>query len=97
MNKKLPNVFVNKIDREINNTQKLYYSDLRGERKEPVNVMKKINDIFSSIHHVYKSHVRITTNNDVIDTFIVGKSNIYLLTLDNKKIRIPDIIDIEKI
>ena len=32
----------------------------------------------------------------VIDEVIVGKTSIYLLTIDNKKIKITDIIDIEK-
>ena len=59
--------------------------------------MKKINEIFGSLNHVYKSRVRITMNDGIIEEQIVGKTNINLLTIDNKLIKITDILDIEKI
>ena len=41
-------------------------------------------------------YVFATEQDKVIDEVIVGKTSIYLLTIDNKKIKITDIIDIEK-
>ena len=50
-----------------------------------------------SLNHVYKSKVRITMSDGVKEEEIVGKTNINLLTIDNKLIKITDILDIEKI
>ena len=66
-------------------------------RTENVNVYEKINQIFASIHHVYKSNVLIHTRNGEIKTTIVGKSGNYLLTLNGDKINMLDITDIERI
>lgn len=63
----------------------------------PKDINKKINEIFGSLNHVYKSRVRITMNDGIIEEQIVGKTNINLLTIDNKLIKITDILDIEKI
>ena len=60
-------------------------------------INKKINEIFGSLNHVYKSKVRITMSDGVKEEEIVGKTNINLLTIDNKLIKITDILDIEKI
>ena len=60
-------------------------------------INKKINEIFGSLNHVYKSRVRITMNDGIHEEEIVGKTNINLLTIDNKLIKITDILDIEKI
>lgn len=93
---KLPKVFANPIDKKINNYQDLYYSDRTPKVLSKKDVNKKINEIFGSLNHVYKSRVRITLKDEVLDEVIVGKTSIYLLTIDNKKIKITDIIDIEK-
>ena len=36
-------------------------------------------------------------DNDILQKTIVGKSNVDLLTIDGEKIKIYDIVDIEKI
>lgn len=94
---KLPKVFANPINKKINNYQDLYYSDRNIKKINPKDINKKVNEIFGSLNHVYKSRVRITLNNKTIEETIIGKTNIYLLTIDNKKIKITDILDIEKI
>lgn len=94
---KLPKVFANPIDKKINNYQDLYYSDRTPKALSKKDVNKKINEIFGSLDHVYKSRVRITMNDGIIEEQIVGKTNINLLTIDNKLIKITDILDIEKI
>ena len=67
MNKDLPKVYANPIDKDIRNNNDIYYGK-NEERKETrqVNVYEKINHIFASPHHVYKSNVLIKTKNGEI-------------------------------
>lgn len=98
MNGKLPKVFANPINKVLNNNKEVYISsknELRGIKQE--NILKKINEIFASPHHVYKSKVKIITNLDEFEATIVGKTNNDLLTLDGKKININNIINIDRI
>lgn len=99
MKKELPNVFANPLDKKIGNTQEIYYSEKKSlERSSDINtVINKINKIFNSPHHVYKSKVRITTSKGVFEKEIVGKANGYLLTIDGENIKIFDIDDIERL
>lgn len=94
---KLPKVFANPINKKINNYQDLYYSNRSIKRLNAKDINKKVNEIFGSLNHVYKSRVRITLNDNITEEVIVGKTSMYLLTIDNKKIKITDILDIEKI
>lgn len=96
--KDLPRVFANKIDESINNDQELFYGNMRGESpKDDISVVKKINNIFASSHHVYKSRVRITLKNGVVEKVIVGKTSSELITIDGELIKIVDIVDIVKL
>ncbi len=98
MRKDLPKVYANPIEKNIRNNNDIYYgknNDIRSNNN--VNVYEKINQIFASIHHVYKSKVLIKTKNEDITSTIVGKSGNYLLTLNGEKINMLDIIDIERI
>lgn len=99
MKKELPNVFANPLDKKIGNVQEVYYSENKEmERTTDINVViNKINKIFNSPHHVYKSRVRITTSKGIIEKEIVGKANGYLLTIDGENIKILDIDDIERL
>lgn len=94
---KLPNVFANPINKRIDNVQDLYRSDKMSRSYSPKEINKKINQIFGSSDHIYKSRVRITFSDGLREEQIVGKTNIHLLTLDGKLIKITDILDIEKI
>lgn len=108
MNKKIPKVFQNKINKNINNNNKYYYSanrntndnivkeDVNKEITKPKNINKKINEIFSSPTYVYKANVEITTKDSTITTKIIGRNKSYLITMDNKTIKIDDIIDIKQ-
>lgn len=99
MKKNLPNVFVNPLDKEFKNVQEVYYgNNIVEDRSVSVDsILVKINRIFNSRHHVYKSKVRITTDKEILEKEIIGKSNGNLLTLDGETIKIIDIKDIEKI
>ena len=96
--KDLPRVFANRIDENINKSQNLFYGSNRSIPKEKnINIDKKINDIFSDIHHVYKSKVRINTNNDTLEKTVVGKTKTSLITIEGDLIPINSILDIEKL
>lgn len=98
MNNKLPKVFQNKIDKQINNNSKFFYSANNNienkEKKGIIDVRKKINDIFSSSNYVYKAEVLIKTDENEIDTKIIGRNKNYLITMNNKTIPIDIIRDI---
>ena len=104
MDKKLPKVFVNKIDHCINNNEK-YYKDnkIKKEFEENKNddynisVNEKINNLFSNSIHKYIIKAKIITVDDVIETKIVGRNKNSILTLDKRVIPLKDIVDIESI
>lgn len=107
MEKKLPKVYANRIDKNINNNKKVAYSSSSEiiEEKEEVredrtanfekSVNQKISDIFNSPRYVYKADVDITLKDKKIKVKLVGKNNNKLITLDNELIPIDDIIDIK--
>ena len=107
MEKKLPKVYANRIDKNINNNKKVAYSSSSEiiEEKEEVredrtanfekSVNQKISDIFNSPRYVYKADVDITLKDNKIKVKLVGKNNNKLITLDNELIPIDDIIDIK--
>ena len=96
-----PRVFANPINKKINNSQELFYGsndENRVDNNYSINdILKKINNIFNSSNHVYKSRVLIKTKDKEITCDIVGKTGKNLLTLDGKTVRISDILDIKKI
>ena len=96
--KDLPKVFANSINKEFKNNREVYNSSLNENRViSHENIPQKINEIFASPHHVYKSRVYIKTKTGEIDAIIVGKTNNVLLTLKGDRINIDEILDIEKI
>lgn len=96
--KDLPNVSAFPIKKKLDNSQERFYGSSESLRPvKKVNVLSKINEIFASNNHVYKSRVRIKFKNDISERTIVGKTSTELLTLTGEKIRIVDIMDIEKI
>ncbi|HIS90393.1 MAG TPA: hypothetical protein IAC20_01880 [Candidatus Faecisoma merdavium] len=102
MEKKLPKVFANKIDKELNNNETVYYNkneERKIEEKDPLTsvltVNQKINQIFSSARYVYKADVIITTKNGKVNKRIIGRNRNELITMDNEVINVNDILDIE--
>ncbi len=100
MEKKLPKVFANKIDKKITNNNEVFYEN-KKEVKEDVkpkfelNVNQKINQIFSSSRYVYKADVVITLKDKKVTKKIIGRNKTSLITMDNELISVNDIIDIE--
>lgn len=105
MNKKLPEIFHNTIDKKLNNNEDVFYSannneEIKEEKKiNKINYKKsirqKINEIFASPSYVYKASVIIKTKDNTINKRIIGRNSKYLITMDNEKIDIDNIIDIE--
>ena len=93
-----PKVFANPINKKINNSQEVFYErNNHLEYHSKNEILRKIDEIFKSSNHVYKSRVSIDTKNNNITCDIVGKTSNSLLTLDGNKIDIDEIIDIKKI
>lgn len=96
MNKNLPKVFANKIDKKIDNNKKINVSN-NIEKPKDNDINKKINDIFSSYRYVYKADVLIKTSSGEYSKRIIGKKGNNLITFDNELININDILDISYI
>ena len=89
----IPKIYQNKNITNIENSQDYYYSNLTPKK---ININQKINNIFKSKKYLYKIPVIINTTNNKIDTYIIGKTNTYLITINNELISIKDIIDINE-
>lgn len=99
MEKKIPKVFVNQINKQLNNNENVYYSKedrsvLKEEKNLGTNINKKINRIFNSPRYVYKADVEIKLKDHTVKKRIVGKNGNYLITIENELIPIQDIVDI---
>lgn len=98
--KKLPEIFKNNIDKKINNNKEVYYSFINNNLDNENNLNdKNINDVidelFNSDRVVYSIRVIISTNSKVYDTYLVARTSIYLLTIDEERILIKDIISLQ--
>jgi len=109
MDKQKPKIFANQITKPINNCQKIYYSKIAGVKQDiPVkesnnnkidkfirmDVNQKINALMNLPKYLYDIELVITTEDDVIETRIVGKNSSSLITIDNILIPIGEILDI---
>ena len=96
---KKPSVFVNKIEHDLKNNEKVFSSygkesvEFRSDLSEK-DVRKKLYDIFNSPKYVYKADTIIKTNKGILEKTIVGMNKDKLLTMDNETINISDILDI---
>ena len=107
MEKKLPKVFANKIDRELKNNETVFYdrgskeikeeekNNRKGIMNDTFSLNQKINKIFGSSRYVYKADVDITTKEGKISRRVIGRNKNELITMDNELIKISDILDIE--
>ena len=101
MNKELPKMYHNSINKPINSIQKVYSTinnkENRDEIKYPnISIDKKINDIFNSSDYVYKADVTIVTDTEILHKRVIARNNNNLITIDNEYIPINIIRDIYK-
>ena len=105
MNKKLPNIFVNKNTGIVKNNEEFYYGkdNINNETKiidnnmKDILIRKKIDDIFNSSSFIYKAKVIRTTKDNDKEYTLIGRDKNKLLTIDNETILISDVLDIKKI
>lgn len=97
MNKNLPNVYAVPIEKKITNNNETYISSLNENREGSIIPTEEIDKIFNAREHVYKTKVKIKTKNGEEEIELIGKTNDSLLTLDGKKIKIEDILEIKKV
>ncbi len=106
MDKKLPGIFVNKIDKKLTNNNDVYYSKEDKEKStiknsKELNISKTINqkikEIFAGTDYIYKADVEITYNNKTVTKRIVGHNNKNIITYDNELIPIDKITDIRRV
>lgn len=100
MNKLLPNVFVNKNVKKVDNNKEFYYgndvnNNTFSDEVKSVLIRKKINDIFTSNKFIYKAKVVITLSSGDKTYTLIARDNTKLLTIDNEVINISDILDIK--
>lgn len=106
MEKKLPKVFANKVEKKVGNNEDVYYShkdnfsdDSRSDNVSILdnkNINQKINEIFNSVNYIYKADVKLTLKNGTVNKRIVGRNSTHLITIDNELIPLTDILDIER-
>lgn len=107
MEKKLPEVFKNRIDKEVKNNKDVYYTRSTDKVEEKVsqtsftrnvdgkNIEQKIQSIFSSPTYVYKADVELVLNDgSKLVKKIIGKNVNHLITMDNELIPITSVKDI---
>lgn len=104
MNKELPKMYHNKINKTVNSIQKVYSSMenhekeyLRNNKYSNISLDKKIDKIFQEKDFVYKADVEIITDTDTIKKRIVARNQNNLITIDNEYIPISIIRDIYKV
>lgn len=106
MEKKLPKMFINRIDKELKNNERIYVAS-KEEEKEPlekdyyskvdfkgVNINQKLKAIFNSKNYIYKAEVEITQHGEKLKKRVIGRNGNYLITMENEKIPIDSIEDI---
>ena len=95
MNKELPKMYHNKINKTVNSIQKVYSSmenhknnELRQNKYSSISIDQKIEQIFKEKDFVYKADVEIITDTDTIKKRIVARNKNNLITIDNEYIPI---------
>lgn len=98
--KKLPKIYQNTIDKKINNNRTTCY--LKNDFTTTSSIMDNssinafIDDIFNTKGYAFNIPVIIKTSNNTYTTSLIAKRNGYILTFDNHKINIEDIISIQR-
>ena len=95
---KLPKVYVNPINHNIENAQQSYKSNMRGISLNNKHISTNdVDKILNSKKHIYRSRVRLQIDNENFEKVIVSRNNDFLITIDNEKIPIKSINSIEEI
>lgn len=93
----LPKVYQNNNIDLDNHDQIVYYSRNNQISNPSYSVKDKISNIFNKKSYIYKINVEINDNNRTYSTTIIGKTDGYLITINNELIPIKNIKDIKKL
>lgn len=93
----LPKVFQNNNINLDNHDQTIFYSKNNKEYNSNSNIKDKLASIFNRKSYIYKINVEIVDNNKTYSTTIIGKTDRYLITINNELILISSIKDIKKL
>ncbi|MFV0250154.1 MAG: hypothetical protein ACK5HP_03885 [Bacilli bacterium] len=104
MDKKLPKMFANTIEKKLENNTR--FSVTRNDsyekvsKKEPKknyekSIEQKIKEIFKSPNYVYKIDVDIACKDKTITKKVIGYNNKGIITIENEIIPICEILDIK--
>lgn len=63
--------------------------------KSNTNINSILNEIFNGYRHSYNIRVIIYTKDKLLDTYLIGRNNGSVITLDNEIIKIDEIVSIE--
>ena len=99
--KKLPKIYKNNINKQINNNKNYCYINKDNvnesvEIKTPSNIEETLSSIFKSTGYPYNIKVYIKTNNKEYYTYLVSRTNKTITTLDNDLIKINEIVELKK-
>ena len=92
----LPKVYQNNNINLDNHDQTIYYSKDKV-LKNNSNIKDKIANIFNRRSYIYKINVEIEDSDKTYSTTIIGKTDRYLITINNELIPINNIKDIKKL
>ena len=99
---KLPEIYKNIINKRINNNmEKCIINDnnnyeVNNSNMNKIEINSYIDNLFNSNGYIFNIPVMIKTHDKLYDTYLVTKTNDYLLTINNERIIIDDIISISK-
>lgn len=101
--KKLPKIYQNDISKPIKNNKEAFYSFSSNNSNEDRTITMTISDIelildgiFNGVKQAFNVPVVIKTSTKTYDTFLILRTSSYLLTIDQDRIRIEDIISIKR-
>lgn len=91
----LPSIFQNNVIIKSNNMND--YIIKENSYTKEIDIHSKINNIINFKNHTLKIPVTLTLkNNEIKETYIIGRTSKYLITINNELILFNDIIDITK-
>lgn len=100
--KKLPKIYQNTINKQINNNKKVYYingnskQEIKNDNMNQNQIDLVIDGIFNDDGFAFNIPVIIKTNTKTYETSLITRTNEYLLTFDKHKIKVSDIIYIQR-
>lgn len=105
MDKKLPSIFKNEIDKNIDNNRKVFYSkyesignvvektsEVDSSNDKSVSLSSSLDDLLKNNQFIFNVPVEISLKEEIVNTKIVSKVGDHLLTSSGKIINLEDIL-----